>query len=69
MSANPPEPDNDPTPDPEDAKIIRQAEEIFRTVEGKPFVSDSLQERNEWRTESPPQESDKPEDDDDDPIL
>jgi hypothetical protein len=69
MSGIPPGAENEPEPDPEDAELIRQAKEIFKEVEGKPFVSDSLQQRNEWRTESPPQDSDEPKDDDDDPIL
>jgi hypothetical protein len=67
MSGIPPEGDNDPTSNPEGAELIRQAEEFFKAVQGKPFVSDSLQQRNEWRTELPPQDSDEPEDDD--PIL
>jgi hypothetical protein len=69
MSAIPPSAGNDATPDPEDAELIRQAEEIFRTVQGKPFVSDSLQHRNEWITESSPQDLDEPEEDEDDAIL
>ena len=69
MSVNPPPAGGSATPDPEDAELIRQAYEIFRAVEGKPFVSDSLQHRNEWITEAPPPASTDEEESDDDPIL
>jgi hypothetical protein len=69
MSADPLPAGDDAKPDPADAELIRQAEEIFRAVEGKPFVSDSLQHRNEWITESPAPDLSESEEDDDDAIL
>ena len=79
MSEHPNSQFNDPDSDPDQmpkeqeseapadvAEFLRQSEEYFDNLESKSFVSDSLQERNEWKTELPPKDS---ADDADEPLF
>jgi hypothetical protein len=79
MSGQPSSPTNDPIPDPDRAteeqeqpvpvdldKFLRESEEYFEDLETKTFVSDSLQQLNEWITEVPPKDS---ADDADEPLF